>query len=112
MDARLKDYMARNRVCSDRLFPDWEAFLSLLFECGERVEGIVWFEYVPVAEQKHSLGGGGWPDKANPGWMWAETPMREWNLAKKSYVELMSLIRRTTEEHTSHMLVPSFFLTE
>ena len=73
MDNRITTYIEKNKVCSDLIFRNWSEFLELLFECGGFVNEILWFEYVLIDKQKYSLGGGGYVDKANPEYMWAET---------------------------------------
>ena len=42
----LERYIEQNKVCSDLLLRDWNAFLDLLFDCGGAVNEILWFEYV------------------------------------------------------------------
>ncbi|MBQ9082740.1 MAG: hypothetical protein IJY28_04485 [Clostridia bacterium] len=109
MNTRLKDYIDQHRVCSDLIFRDWETFLEILFECGGCVDEILWFEYVLIAEQKNSLGGGGYRDPRNPDYMWAETMMDDRDLRAKSLSETKDLIQRTIETYRPHTLVPCFF---
>ena len=109
MDKRLAEYIERNKVCPDLIFRDWVAFLELLFECGGFVNEILWFEYVPVNKQKDSLGGGGYVDKENPEYMWAETMIFDDGLANKSFPEIKCYIEDTIVQHNPHDLVPCFY---
>ncbi len=109
MNTRLKEYINQRQVCPDLIFRDWEAFVEILFECGGCVDEILWFEYVRIAEQQNSLGGGGYLDHANPTHMWAETMIADGNLREKSLSEIKNHIQRTIEAHQPHELVPCFF---
>ena len=66
-------YIEEHKLCSDYLFDDWSEFLKLLYEQGGCVESILWFEHVLITEQEKSLGGGGYIDKNNAEYMYAET---------------------------------------
>ena len=109
MNTQLKEYIEQHRVCSDLIFRDWEMFLEMLFEHGGCVDEILWFEYVLIAEQQNSLGGGGYPDPRNPKYMWSETMLYDQNLHAKSLAEIKNHIRRTIETYQPHKLVPCFF---
>ena len=105
----LERYIEQNKVCSDLIFRDWNEFLDLLFDCGGAVNEILWFEYVLIEEQKNSLGGGGYGDKANPEYMWAETMIYDKALGSKSLTELKDHIDSTIKLYKPHILVPCFF---
>lgn len=108
MDKRIADYIENNRVCSEWIFSDWNEFLELLFDCGGRVQAILWYEYVKINKQKKSLGGGGYRDTKNPDYMWAETTIFIDNLANSSLSELREYIQNTINKHHPHRLTPCF----
>ena len=70
---KVKQYIDKNKLCSEYIFSNWNDFLELLYSQGGCVESILWFEYVLVSEQKNSLGSGGYIDKTNSDYMYAET---------------------------------------
>ncbi len=105
----MEKYINDNRVCPDWIFRDWKDFLRVLFECGGSVEEILWFEYVSMEKQKESLGGGGYEDPANPGYMWAETMILDRDLGQKSLLEVSGYIESTARSHLPHKLVPCFW---
>lgn len=107
MDRKLEKYINENRVCSDWIFRDWRGFLDILFECGGAVQEILWFEYVEKGKQ--TLGGGGYEDPADPGYMWAETMIFDKNLGQKSLLEVSRHIESTMKSHLPHKLVPCFW---
>ena len=109
MDGRIKKYIEENKVSSDLLFRNWEEFIELLFACGGFVNEILWFEYVLIDKQKDSLGGGGYMDKDNPAYMWAETMLFDKNLKHCSLKEIRAHIEKTVDTHKPRQLVPSFF---
>ena len=112
MDTKLTEYIAQNQVCSDLIFRDSDAFLDVLFECGSRVEEILWFEYVRIDQQKESLGAGGFRDTLNPEYMWAETMMFDEELASKSLEEIRKHIHEKAKKYLPHVLVPGFYVAE
>lgn len=109
MDKRIAEYIEKNKVCSDLIFRNWLEFLELVFNCGGFVDEILWFEYVVISKQKESLGGGGYRDKENLEYMWAETTIYDQGLKNKSFSEVKSHIEKTIDEHKPHNLVPCFF---
>ena len=109
MTQTLEKYIEQNKVCSDLIFRNWNEFLDLLFTCGGSVNEILWFEYVLQEKQKDSLGGGGYRDKANPEYMWAETMIYDKNLGTKSLSEIKDHINSTIKLYYPHILVPCFF---
>jgi len=109
MDSKIKKYIEENKVCSDLIFRNWSEFVELLFECGGFVNEILWFEYVLIDKQKDSLGGGGYGDKENPEYMWAETMIYDKALGQKTLVEIKDHITSTIKSYAPHILVPCFF---
>ena len=109
MDKRIKEYIEKNKVCSDLIFRNWIEFLELLFQCGGFVKEILWFEYILIEKQAESLGGGGYIDKDNPNYMWVETMIWDKNLMNKTVSEIKTHIEKTIEKHKPHDLVPCFF---
>ena len=109
---KLKQYIEENKVCSENMFRDWTAFLELLFAQGGCVESILWFEYVRISEQKNSLGAGGYQDKNNPKYMYAETNIYQTGLENKTLVEVTEYIQSTFATYSDHTLVPSFDLVD
>ena len=112
MNPEIEKFIAENSVCSDFIFRNWKEFLNILFENGGCVESILWFEYTPVEKQAESLGGGGFADRDNPEYMWAETMIYDKNLSGKTLSEIVSHIEKVISENRPHNLVPSFFITE
>ena len=109
MMQRLEKYIEQNKVCSDLIFRDWNEFLDLLFDNGGTVNEILWFEYVLKEKQQDSLGSGGYIDKANPEYMWAETMIYDKALGTKSLAEIKEHIASTIKLYKPHILVPCFF---
>ena len=109
MDGKIKKYIEENKVCSDLIFRNWSEFVELLFECGGFVNEILWFEYVLIEKQKDSLGGGGYGDKENPEYMWAETMIYDRNMKHCSLEEIRAYIVETIDKYKPHHLVTCFF---
>lgn len=109
---KVKQYIEDNKLCSENLFRDWESFLELLFDQGGCVEAVLWFEYVLISEQKNSLGGGGYIDKVNPKYMFAETHLYESEMENKSIIEIKEYIKSIVENYPKNNLVPSFYIVE
>ena len=109
MNQELRDYIDKHKTCSELIFRNWQNFLDVLFSCGGSVQEILWFEYVPVSMQAHSLGHGGYADRENPDYMWAETHLYDKNLNHMDIVALSEHIDNTIRGHLPHVLVPCFF---
>lgn len=109
---KVKQYIEENKLCSENLFHDWESFLKLLFDQGGCVEAVLWFEYVLISEQKNSLGGGGYIDKVNPKYMFAETHIFENGMENRSFAEIKEYIKSTVENYPDNKLVPSFYIAD
>lgn len=112
MTQQLKDYIEVNRLCSELLFADWNEFLELLYDNGSYVEGVVWFEYVKVSEQKYSMGTGGYRDKNNPEYMYAETLIYNTDFNNNSLFEIKEYIESILEKYPRNLLLPSFCIKE
>ena len=109
MDRKLKDYIINNQTSPEMIFRNYKEFLDILFDCGGAVSEILWFEYVLQEKQKDSLGGGGWIDKENPEYMWAETMIYDKNMKHCSLEEIKAHIIETIDKYKPHHLVPCFF---
>ncbi|MBQ7874285.1 MAG: hypothetical protein IJ306_03870 [Oscillospiraceae bacterium] len=109
MNAQIEKYISEKSLCSELIFDDWKEFLKILFEIGGKVNEILWFEYTSIEKQPESMGSGGYTDRQNPDYMWAETMIYDKNLSEKSFTELSEHIERTINKYQPHNLVPSFF---
>lgn len=112
MNIKTVEYIKQNRVCGEEIFRDWREFLNVLYENGDRVVMIVWFEYCKISEQYKPLGGGGYRDVQNPGYMWAETQIFETGFEDKSLEEILKYIEGVRNEYREYDLYPSFYLEE
>ena len=112
MKKALKEYIELNKLCSEYLFADWLGFLTVLYENNGRVEAILWFEHILICRQKESLGAGGYLDKQNPEYMYAETQIYENGFEKKSFEEVKDYILATLKKYPGNNLVPAFYITE
>ena len=109
---KVKTYISNHQLCPECLFDDWVEFLELLYEEGGCVESILWFEHVRIIDQKDSLGGGGYRDKTNPEYMYAETFLSEDNMASKPLSEVKKQIESTLLSHPNNKLIPAFYIAE
>lgn len=105
----LNDYIENNKLCSDDIYRDYEEFLRLLYGNGGKVTNILWFDYCKINEQDKSLGSGGFIDKENKDYMWAETQMWNDKLDNKSLNELLDYIDTIIKKYPNNNLVPSFY---
>ncbi|MBQ8967753.1 hypothetical protein [Ruminococcus sp.] len=113
MDNALERYIHENALRPDVLiFREPEEFVKLLYASGERADMLVWYEYTSIAEQGSSLGGGGYADPKNEGFMWAETPFFHMLTKGQRREELLSLIRTFTQRYRGHELAPEFYLSK
>lgn len=114
MNGEISRYIAENKTCSELIFRDPIKFLDVLFANGGKVEGIVWFDYCKISEHKQgkSLGSGGYADKQNSGYMWAETQIYEYPLTDKSLKEILEYMDGVRREYSAYDLYPSFDITE
>ena len=101
-------YIEEHKLCSDYLFDDWSEFLELLYEQGGAVKSVLWFEHVLITEQEKSLGGGGYMDKNNMEYMYAETYICNNDLNNKTLGEVNEYIRSVISAYPNHKLIPSF----
>ena len=109
---KVKAYISNHQLCPEYLFDDWVEFLELLYEEGGYVESILWFEHVRIIDQKDSLGGGGYRDKTNPEYMYAETFLYEDNMESKSLSEVKKQIESTLTSYPNNKLIPAFYIAE
>ena len=107
---RIDKYIDNHKVCGDNIFNNEMEFLNVLYSYQGKVEVIVWFEYCKISEQEKSLGGGGWIDKQNPEYMWAETPIYEVDFQDKTLNEVLDYIKRIRSEYPRRKMYPAFYL--
>jgi hypothetical protein len=107
---RLKAYIEDNKLCSEYLFADWEEFLELLYEEGGYAESVLWFEHIKISDQKQSLGSGGYKDKSNPDYMYAETHIFKNEMENLSLHEINNYIESIIASYPNNKLIPSFFI--
>lgn len=112
MTPRLKAYIEDNKLCSEYLFADWEEFLELLYEEGGYAESVLWFEHIKISDQKQSLGSGGYKDKSNPDYMYAETQIFDGDFEHNSVYEVKKYIKTVLEKYPNNKLIPSFYISE
>ncbi len=105
---KVSKYIEEHKLCSDNLFDDWSEFLDLLYEEGGCVESILWFEHVLITEQEKSLGGGGYIDKNDVEYMYAETYICNNDLKNRTLDEVNEYIRSVISAYPNHKLIPSF----
>ncbi len=85
-----------------------KTFVELLFAQGGCVESILWFEYVRVSEQKNSLGGGGYIDKTNPLYMYAETYIYKDKMENMPLSDIKEYIQSIIASYPNNKLFPAF----
>ena len=110
MNSTIETYIDSHKVCNELIFRDWTAFLTTLFENSGKVEAILWFDHCKISEQEKSLGGGGYTDSLQNGYMWAETQIYETNLSNKSLKEILDYIEKTRKEFHKYDLYPCFYI--
>lgn len=110
MSEKLQEFIAKHKLCSEFLFDDWEKFIELLYSEGGRVESILWFEHIKISQQKNSLGSGGYIDKNNPDYMYAETQIFKNEMEKFTLPHIKEYIKSTLSSYPNNSLVPSFFI--
>lgn len=112
MSDMIEKYIAKHSSVSDRIciFKDSTAFLEMLFENGAAVEMIVWYDRCLISEQKDSLGSGGYTDKTDKSYMFAETAIFETGLKDKTMGEILTYIEKVREKYKDHDLYPEFYL--
>ena len=106
---KLNDFIENNKLCSDEIYRDYKEFLKILYSNGGKVTDILWFDYCKISEQNKSLGSGGFIDKENKDYMWAETQMWDDKLDIKSLNELLDYIDMKIKKYPNNNLVPSFY---
>ena len=108
MTNELKVYIEENQLCSEYMFRNWLEFLELVYAQESCVESILWFEHTSIIKQKNSLGAGGYRDKSNPGYMYAETHIYETDMEKMSFGEVKAYIESIISTYPNNVLIPSF----
>lgn len=106
----IERYIEENRVCIENIFRDWTEFLNVAFANGCIVEAVLWYDYCKVCEQEKSLGGGGYRDKKNEGYMWAETQIYDDDLSNRTLAEMLEYISDVRNTYPEHDLYPSFYI--
>lgn len=94
------------------MFCNWDDFLELLYSQGGYVEAILWFEHVLVSEQKNSLGGGGYIDKTNSDYMYAETSIYKDKMGNMLLSDIQEYIQSIIMIYPNNKLLPSFYISE
>ena len=108
----IKEYIEQNKLCNEFIFNDYKEFLEILFGNGGAVSMIVWFDYCKINEQSESLGAGGYIDKKNVDYMWAETQIYEDEFENKSLYEVLEYIEAIRKKYSNYKLYPAFYIAE
>ncbi|MBQ8568219.1 MAG: hypothetical protein IJ446_03280 [Oscillospiraceae bacterium] len=96
-------------VDSDALiFQDWENFLNTLYLNNGHISMIIWYEYCRINEQK--IGMGGYADKENREYMWAETQLFETDMQERTLNEILEYISEMRDKYSCYDLYPEFHL--
>ena len=109
---KVGEYIRKNAAYSEYLFTDWEEFLKIVYEEGEKVSGILFWDHCLKEKQCESLGRGGYTDKEDSDWMYAETDIYQDGFENKTLSEVKEYIRSVQKLYPDHQLVPSFYLDE
>lgn len=111
MKNTIKKYIEQNKLCNECIFDDYNEFLEILYANNGVVNMIVWFDYCKIENQMESLGAGGYIDKRNDAFMWAETQIYENGFENKSLNEITEYIKYVIKQYPDHKLYPSFYYT-
>lgn len=84
--------------------------MKVLYSNHGRVEAVLWYDYCKISEQKKSLGSGGYKDKDNFGYMWAETQIYDDGMEDRSLSEILDYVDSIKEHYPKYELYPSFFI--
>lgn len=71
-----------------------------------------WFDYCKIANQSESLGAGGYIDKRDNDYMWAETQIYEIGLDNKTLSEILQYIEDIKNTYQDYKLYPAFYIAE
>ena len=106
----IEEYIKTHSVAAEGvcIFREWNDFLDVVYNNGESVHMIVWYEYCRIKEQR--IGMGGYRDNEDPGYMWAETQIFETDLESKSCDEIKKYISETRNRYAQYDLYPEFYL--
>lgn len=111
MSRDLEKYIEEHSFCSELIFRDWKEFLDVLFANGSGVSAILWWEHCRIDKQEESLGGGGYKDPHEPGYMFAETQLYEDGFETHGQEDILGYIDSVRAEYPDHDLIPGFYLT-
>lgn len=113
MNKIIKEYINQHNILnSEYLFSDWNEFLNVLYKNNGKIEAVLWYEHILIDRQKGSLGSGGYRDKNDPDYMYAETQIYNDGLKNKSAEEIVTYIQSVINEYPNNSLIPSFFIAE
>ena len=102
-------FIEENEFCSVLLFPNWQDFLRIVYENGDAVDAVAWWEHVPIVDED-ALTDQAHKDREKPGWVYVDTPLYAAGFADKSFDELEAYLSSVIEEHPDTEYVPSFYL--
>lgn len=108
----INEYVEQNKLCNEYIFEDYNEFLEILFSNNGVVSMIVWFDYCKIEKQSESLGAGGYIDKRDNAYMWAETQIYESGFENKSLLEIREYIEEIIGKYQAYRLYPAFYLAE
>ena len=108
----IKEYIILNKLCNEYIFEDYNEFLEILFANNGVVSMIVWFDYCKIENQSESLGSGGYIDRRDNAYMWAETQIYEIGFENKSLLEILDYIEDIIGKYQDYKLYPAFYLAE
>ncbi|MBE5933872.1 MAG: hypothetical protein E7263_10695 [Lachnospiraceae bacterium] len=108
----LSEYIEQNKLCNEFIFEDYNKFLEILFASNGVVSMIVWFDYCKIANQSEFLGAGGYIDKRDNDYMWAETQIYEIGLDNKTLSEILQYIEDIKNTYQDYKLYPAFYIAE
>ena len=110
MSEKIQEFFEKHKICSEFLFVEWEEFIELLYSEGGRVDSILWFEHIEISQHNNSLGSGGYKDKNNPNYMYAETHIFKNEMENLSLHEINNYIESIIASYPNNKLIPSFFI--
>ena len=112
MGITISEYIEHNKLCNECIFEDYNEFLKIVFANRGVVNLIVWFDYCKIEKQSESLGAGGYIDKQDSTFMWAETQIYENGFENQSMKEILEYIESVIKQYPEHKLYPAFYVTE
>ncbi|MCR5369892.1 MAG: hypothetical protein K6E83_04220 [Clostridium sp.] len=106
---KVRQYIDGHKLCAEYIFRDWEEFLDLLYAEGGKLSFICWWDHCLRTEQFRSPGRGGYIDKENPEYMFAETALGKDGLENVPLAEIRDYVRMVIGNYPECELVPSFY---